>query len=124
MIDLLLLNLLSAGGEACGAGAQHVVPSYWSVHLKRMTRKHIDWSKLAVKLGRLPKDCEQGWRTQLYAKMKTGPFTDSEIATIRERLEEWGDKGSAGLWAGLEKNLGRPAISIRSHWVNVLSGEQ
>ena len=99
---------------------QHVIPPHWSPQQKVMTMEHTDWKAVGMELGRAPKDCTNKYKLIQHSQMKKGPFTAEEDALIRQRVEEWGDKGN-GLWVALEKEMGRPDSSIRSRWNLTLS---
>ena len=70
-----------------------------------------DWTAIGEELGRVPHDCNTKYRHMQESQMKQGPFTAEEDALIRQRVEEWGDKGK-GLWVALEKEMGRVGSRI------------
>ncbi|KAJ1443418.1 hypothetical protein B484DRAFT_441598 [Ochromonadaceae sp. CCMP2298] len=49
-----------------------------------------------------------------------GRFAPEEDKIIMERVAAWGTN-RRGLWAGLERELGRPAGAINSRWRDTLS---
>ena len=95
---------------------QHLIPSYWSTYYKTMTQERTDWKAIGSKLGRVPNDCYNKYKSILESKMKLGHFTAEEDALIRQRVEEWGDKG-IGLWVALEKEMGRAGKQINKRWL-------
>ena len=60
-------------------------------------------------------DCTNKYNNKQYSKMDQGHFT-AEDALIRQRVEEWGDKGD-GLWVALEKEMDRAGKNIRARWL-------
>ena len=81
-----------------------------------MTQERTDWKAIGSKLGRVPNDCYNKYKSIQESQMKKGPFTAEEDALIRQRVEEWGDKG-IGLWVALEKEMGRAAKQINKRWL-------
>ena len=81
------------------------------------------WKAIGKELGRVARDCRSKYRRILESKMKLGHFTAEEDALIRQRVEEWGDKGN-GLWVALENEMDRPAKNISHRWRLVLSKRQ
>lgn len=79
----------------------------------------ILWEEIAAVLGRSGVNCHSKWNliktTQHNTSLKKGPFTEEEDAVIVKSIEDWGDKG-AGLWSNLERELNRPAGTIRNRW--------
>ena len=84
------------------------------------TDKGTCWKAIGEELGIVPKDCRSKYKLIQYSDMKLGPFTAEEDALIRQRVEEWGDKGN-GLWVALEKEMDRSGKNIRHRWHDVLS---
>ena len=95
---------------------QHVIPSHWCTRRKAMTKEHISWMAIGRELGRVPHDCYAKHKSIVERQMKKGHFTAEEDALIRQRVEEWGDKG-IGLWVALEKEMGRAAKQINKRWL-------
>ena len=102
---------------------QHLIPSYWSTHLKAMTLERNDWKTIGKKLNRAPGDCGSKYNLIKQREMKKGHFTAEEDALICKRVEEWGDKGN-GLWVALEKEMDRPGKLISERWRLTLSRRQ
>ncbi len=48
--------------------------------------------------------------------MKVGNFTEEEDILIECFVREWGNKGK-GLWTRLEKDLGRPSLTLKQRWL-------
>ena len=80
------------------------------------TQKGTDWTAIGNELGRAPMDCLSKYRLIQYSKMNKGHFSAEEDALIRQRVEEWGDKGD-GLWVALEEEMDRPGNYIRARWL-------
>ena len=99
---------------------QHLIPSYWSTQYQVMTQEHTDWKAIGMELGRVPLDCTNKYNSMQSSKLKKGLFTAEEDALIRQRVEEWGDKG-IGLWVALQKEMGRSGRVISERWHDVLS---
>ena len=85
-----------------------------------MMRDRINWTGIGWELGRAPKDCSNKYRLIQSSQRKKGHFTAEEDALIRQRVEEWGDKGN-GLWAALQKELNRTGVSISERWYKHLN---
>jgi hypothetical protein len=87
-------------------------------------KKKIDWKSVARELQRGATACTTKWnnyQASLKAKsLKTGPFSPEEDAVIIERVTNW-DTNKRGLWAALERELGRPNATIRTRWTHTLS---
>ena len=97
--------------------AKHTVEPCWSEGLKAMTQQKIDWKAVGKELGRVSMDCAHKWRPIELAK-RTNSFTPQDDALIVQREMEWGDRG-VGLWAALEKEMGRPSRNIRNRWKEI-----
>ena len=95
----------------------HLTPKQWS---KRWKAECTDWKAIGEVLGRAPLDCSSKYNLIQSGQMKKGPFTAEEDALIYQRVEEWGDKGN-GLWAALEKEMGRVGRVISERWRITLS---
>ena len=102
---------------------QYLSPAHWDRRLKTMTQERTDWTAIGRELDRVPKDCFVKYKSIQNSKFKKGRFTAQEDALICQRVDEWGDKGN-GLWAALEKEMGRVANNIRQRWGDVLSKKQ
>lgn len=83
--------------------------------MQTMTKESVDWKAIGRELGRVPQDCYNKWKNILGSKMKKGRFTPQEDALIRQRMQEWGDKGQ-GVFASLEKEMGRSLFSLCQRW--------
>lgn len=97
---------------------QHVNKPH-SKQCKAMTQERIDWIVIGKLLSRIPLVCSNKWNSLLTRNMRKGRYTAEEDALIRQRVEEWGDKRN-GLWASLEKEMGRSGLAITRHWNDVL----
>ena len=95
----------------------HLTPKQWS---KRWKTECTDWKAIGEQLGRAPKDCHTQYKSIKEREMNKSPFTVEEDALICQRVEEWGDKGN-GLWAALEKEMGRSGRLISERWRITLS---
>ena len=94
---------------------KHTVEPYWSEYSKHMTQQYIDWQAIGRELGRIPKKCSNKWNVLEKAQLANPPFSRQDDALIVRREREWGDRG-VGLWAALEKEMGRPSRNIRKRW--------
>ena len=97
--------------------AKHRIEPYWSDGIKAMTRARVDWIAIGKELGRVPRECSDKWQPIALA-MRTNTFTPQDDALIVQREMEWGDRG-VGLWAALEKEMGRPSRNIRNRWKEI-----
>ena len=88
--------------------------------MKAMTKQRTDWKAIGRKLGRSARDCNTKYQLIQHNEMEKGRFTAEEDALIRQRVEEWGDKG-IGLWVALEKEMGRAGKHINKRWRQTLS---
>ena len=94
---------------------QHLIPSQWSSQQKAMTQERTDWKAIGEKLGRVSKDCWNKYKSIQESQMNRDPFTAEEDTLILQREEEWGNKGN-GLWAALEREMGRSGKLIKQRW--------
>lgn len=100
-----------------------------------MTKQFIDWKTISGELNRVPARVKAKWRygmvpgvgetqntTDIHSAIVThstrekrrlphATFGRSEDALIVQREVEWGDRGP-GLWAALEKEIGRSSRDI------------
>jgi hypothetical protein len=101
---------------------ENMVAPHYDKSRKTMTREYIDWRSISQELGRVPVDCYNKWRLLSLKSLKRGRFTPEELELIRTRVEEWGDRGK-GLFARLEKEMGRGEHNIRQRWLGVVHKE-
>ena len=87
---------------------------------KGITQEITDWKTIGARLKKPPVECVRRWNKIESAVSKTGPFTDSEDALIKQRVSE--NKGQ-GVWAALQREMGRSAGVIRQRWFSCLSGK-
>jgi hypothetical protein len=77
----------------------------------------INWACISEELDRTNAECRQKWRSiyRMSDQFKHGPYTAEEDAIILQRIQEWGDTRN-GLWACLEKELGRLGSNIQNRY--------
>ena len=82
----------------------------------------INWSVIAMELGRKQSDVLRQWNAIKVASMKHGPFTLEEDAFIIETVLNWKRNNlKAGIWVHLEKQMNRKDKRISERWRHVLS---
>ena len=109
-VQILQLHELVKANE-CDPSIEGIIP------IGRRSRSRIttNWMEVSKQLNRTSRDCLNKWGCIQNSKLKKGPFTAEEDDIIIKRVTEWGDKRN-GLWAGLEKELGRPRVNICARW--------
>lgn len=88
---------------------------------KGITQEITDWKTIGGRLKKPPVECVRRWNKIESAVSKTGPFTDAEDALIKQRVAQ--NKGQ-GVWAALQREMGRGAGVIRQRWFSCLSGKK
>lgn len=82
----------------------------------------INWSVIAMDLGRKQSDVLRQWNAIKVASMKHGPFTQEEDLCIIHAVQNWRKNNlKAGIWVHLEKQMNRKDKRISERWRHVLS---
>lgn len=76
-----------AGPALAGAGAAACDPILLEYTFKTMTKDRISWMAIGSKLGRVPNDCYNKYKSIQESQMKKGPFTAEELTASLVALQ-------------------------------------